>query len=48
MNEVKAPLTEQERAELILLLPLHDAGIGKHKLYWVSDEELLKLAEEYL
>jgi hypothetical protein len=40
-------MTKQQRAELIYPLMLA-LDLKTHVLYWVSDEELKKLAKEYL
>ena len=40
-------LTKQERADLIYPL-MYALDLKAHRLYWVSDAELLKLAAEYL
>jgi len=44
MNKVKSnPLTKEQRAKLIGPL-MYYLDLKAHRLYWVSDEELLELA----
>jgi hypothetical protein len=40
-------MSKEERANLIHPLML-ELDVDAHRLYWLSDEELIKLAEKYL